>query len=71
VADLTPLLQKKVDALRQGADYKRLLETVVQATRSMDLGAIADEVVRPIARDLSAISPDRKVVVQMFIMNKT
>lgn len=70
---LQKLLQKKVDFLRQGTDYRLLLETAASVGQSTSglpedvLASIADVILRPIARDISSLVPGSKVMLHIYV----
>lgn len=75
--DLTPLLQKHLDALRSSPDYRRFLSVVAgvckqgQLLPEQRLARVADVVLRPIADDLSACAPgNRLVIFHLAVINE-
>jgi len=75
--DFTPLLQKHLDSLRSSPDYRRFLGIVAEACKhgqslpEQRLANVADEVLRPIAADLSSCAPGNSIVIfHMSVINK-
>jgi hypothetical protein len=65
------LLQKKMEMLRKNTDYTLLLNTVAAICSSgraseENLAAVADEVLRSIARDISHVSGG-KIMLHIFV----
>lgn len=76
VQDPAPLVTKHLNAIRQTAEYKLFLQAVARACMARgsqpeeNLARVADAVLRPMARDLSACCPGNKVVIfHMMTMN--
>lgn len=77
IQDPVPLVTKHLNALRRTPDYKRFLAAVVRSCKAKgtrpeeNLAKVADAVLRPIARDLSACCPGNKVVIfHMMALNE-
>ena len=75
--DLTPLLQKHLGALRRSPDYRRFLGIVADVCKrgqllpEQRLARVADEVLRPIAADLSSCAPGNHIVIfHMSVLNE-
>lgn len=76
VQDPAPLVTKHLNAIRQTTEYKLFLQAVARACKAQgsrpedNLGRVADAVLRPIARDISACCPGNKVIIfHMMAMN--
>lgn len=72
------LLQKKVELLRQGTDYRLLLETVAafcsrpgsQMLPEDVLASASDTILRSIARDISSVVKGSKVMLHIYISSE-
>lgn len=73
-APVEALLQKKVELLCRSTDYKLLLETA--ATLCLNdrsglpentLAVVADLILRPIARDISALTRGSKIMLHIYV----
>ena len=76
IQDPIPRVIQHLDAIRKTTEYKLFLQAVVGACRvsgsqpEENLARVADAVLRPMARDLSACCPGSKVVIfHMLAMN--
>jgi len=77
VQDPAPLVTKHLNAIRRTTEYKLFLQAAARACNARgsrpedNLGRVADAVLRPIARDLSACCPGNKVIIfHMMAMNE-
>jgi len=67
------LLEKKIELLRRGTDYRLVLETVAAICQSSSelpenvLASVADAVLRPIARDISSLVRGSKVMLHIYV----
>lgn len=77
IQDPAPLVRKHLNAIRQTTEYKLFLQAVARSCRAKgsrpeeNLARVADVVLRPMARDLSACCPGNKVIIfHMMAMNE-
>jgi len=62
------VLDRKVDLLRQSTDYQQLLQAASAALlQGLEMSAVADAVLRPIAADLSSLNKG-KIILHMYIV---